>query len=855
MYVLNRHYKKESLDGAFWREIGVRYDAIMEQESLLVHKKLSGILVSLRISALKELCQMYGLDCSNSNEEGIKESLLKLGLEERRLLLLLHDLSNRKKKTIERYYNGLTFEETRFECSTLAKLLHLYRLSPIHLVEIFTCFVWDSKSSGKKYIFSNKISVTETRKIANEESYNKELKETLFKGTGSKNYYRVFSFSMHSKKVLILLYRQISDAPKPDFVSAPRNREVSQALFLIDAETNTVEIKSLVMEENSIKAYLDKTLGALSPIESEVFSAYEKDTFINSIVNGSTITASGKPVTDFMVYKIKFRGSPLRNSPQITLELDCLDIWPSVEEAYSNGTINLASVKDLESLYFKSSLGNRSIRSTILGNGNIIFTMDDSNLSVDNKKILTSKFFEKFGIPLFAEISNEHFEEGKADKIDYLLSISKIESPSSFVRSMLGELRDHNIIQDKTTRFYYCDNCKIEYTYEKDEEVPILCMDCEGDRIRRRSNDVLTVNIEAIYLFVKNKCKTGDAPWKIVRENHVKVGSSEFKCLHLWDEENEKGIQVLVTEKALHKAVLKNLNRLLKPTLLILVGQIEKLIDYSSYSCVEPINFGKIYMGGEREFPSILKDFSDKIYSRSKTYLSAAANDAHTELTAITTEKINDKKYSDKNFEDDVFVILKDIFPNAEKWGKELSGKAVPEGIFTLSYKDRGDSRPKQYVFSYDCKLNTNGQGYNLNKGEQRKALEYVNTLNANDYIKYFSDRQQLSGHIFISNKFNENNFKTMTEHFYKHLDDQYDTKAIFLDVDVLVYLHSIYLEYYELLRNSRNLFYKGLFELFSYEHITRESVDKALKKALDEKIAEYQHLEMHKITEELKTI
>ncbi|MGR6765165.1 hypothetical protein ACU1JV_25645 [Paenibacillus sp. T2-29] len=481
--------------------------------------------------------------------------------------------------------------------------------------------------------------------------------------------------------------------------------------------------------------------------------------------------------------------------------------------------------------------------------------MDDSNLSVDNKKILTSKFFEKFGIPLFAEISNEHFEEGKADKIDYLLSISKIESPSSFVRSMLGELRDHNIIQDKTTRFYYCDNCKIEYTYEKDEEVPILCMDCEGDRIRRRSNDVLTVNIEAIYLFVKNKCKTEGAPWKIVRENHVKVGSSEFKCLHLWDEENEKGIQVLVTEKALHKAVLKNLNRLLKPTLLILVGQIEKLIDYSSYSCVEPINFGKMYIGGERKFSSMLKDFSDKIYRRSKTYLSAAANDAHTELTTITTEKINDKKYSDKNFEDDVFVILKDIFPNAEKWGKELSGKAVPEGIFTLSYKDRGNSRPKQYVFSYDCKLNTNGQGYNLNKGEQRKALEYVNTLNANDYIKYFSDKQQLNGHIFISNKFNENNFKTMTEHFYKHLDDQYDTKAIFLDVDVLVYLHSIYLEYYELLRNSRNLFYKGLFELFSYEHITRESVDKALKKALDEKISEYQHLEMHKITEELKTI
>ncbi|WP_043890704.1 hypothetical protein [Paenibacillus sp. Aloe-11] len=854
MYVLNRHYKIEALDGAFWREIGVRYDAIMELESLLVHKKLSGVLVVLRLPALKELCQMYELDHSG-NEEQIKENLLKLSLEERRLLLLLHDLSNRKKKTIEKYYNDLAFEGIRYERSTLAKLLHLYRMSPIYLVEIFTCFVWDSKSSGKKYIFSKKITVNEARKIANEDSYNKELKETLFKGTGSKNHYRVFSYSIHSKKVLILLYRQISDAPKPDFVSAPRNREVSQALFLIDEEKNTVEIKSLIMEENAIRIYLDKTLGALSLIESEVFAAYEKETFVNSIINGSTITASGKPVTDFMVYKIKFRGSPLKNSPQITLELDYLDIWPSVEEAYSNGTINLASIKDVESLYFKSSLGNRNIRSTILENGNIIFTMDDSNLSIDNKEILNSKFFEKFGVPLFTEISNEQFEEGQADKIDYLLGVSKVENPSAFVRSMLGELRSHNIIQDKITKFYYCDNCKIDYNYEKDEEVPTLCVDCEGDRIGKGSNELVTVNIEAIYQFVKGKCKTGNTPWKIVRENHIKIGSSEYKCLHLWDETNEKGLQVLVTEKALHKAALKNLNRLLKPTMLILVGQTEKLIDYSNYSCVEPINFGRIYIEEEHLFPLMLKDISEKIYRRSKTYLSAAANDAHTELTTITTEKINNKKYTDKHFEDDVFAMLKDIFPNAEKWGKELSGKPVPEGIFTLSYKERGNNRPKQYVFSYDCKLNTNGQGYNLDKGEQRKALEYVNTLNANDYIQYFSDREQLSGHIFISNKFKESNFKTMTEHFYKHLDDQYDTKAIFLDVDVLVYLHSNYLKHYELLSNSRNLFYKGLFGLFSDEHITRESVDNALKKALDEKIAEYQHLEMRKITEELKSI
>ncbi|WP_372010068.1 hypothetical protein NBRC13296_05755 [Paenibacillus chitinolyticus] len=854
MHILNSQYHDAKIDNGFWREIGVKSDAITETDSILLSARIKTMLASLKMSALLELCELYDI-ATRENEESIKDQLCSLPLEQRHLILFLHDFSNRKKKTVYTFYDNVAPEETQYTKSSLAKLIHLYRINPVYLIQIFTWYLWDNRASGKLYVFDKAISSSVAHNIAREYNYHIQLRDTLFQGSGNKNYYRVFSSSNVNNKVLILLYRLISDAPRPDFVTAPRNREVSPALFLIDIEKKTVEIKALTTEESSIKKYLEQTLGSpLGQVQTEVFTEYKKEVFINTILKGSSTTAIGQPIRDFTVFKIKFRNSPLKNSPKVTLELDDLDIWPSVEEAHAQGAINLESLKDLESMHFRSSEGSRVIKSTILDNGNVIFSMDDSNLDHVSKKAIEQKFIEKFGVPLYREISNEHFEEGKADKIDYLLSASSVEKPSPYELSIIAALKDKRILEENITKYYFCANCRIDYSYEEPKDVPNECDNCDGQRIITKIGSVLNANVNEVYKLIKERIKVGNVTWFISRENELNLGPTKLKCMHLAIKRNEeKHLQLVFADKSIQKRALKYLNRQMKPTLLILIGQQERMIDYSDYSCVEPANFGKIYLKGEQEFSLFLDEIYDTLERRTKTYISATANAAFHAISNLSEEKLSKKEYTDKMFEDHVYAMLKDIFPNTEKWGKEMSGEEVPEGIFTISFRDDKENRVHQKVFSYDCKLNTNGKGYDLNISEQRKAVQYANTLNQNDYIRAFSDRNQLSGHIFISNQFRENNFKTMSEHFYQHLNDSYDTQAIFLDVKVLCYLYDNFCKHSVKINNSRKIFYRDVFKAMMAEQVTISSIDSVLRKALDEDLAEYKTLPTNKITLELK--
>lgn len=186
---------------------------------------------------------------------------------------------------------------------------------------------------------------------------------------------------------------------------------------------------------------------------------------------------------------------------------------------------------------------------------------------------------------------------------------------------------------------------------------------------------------------------------------------------------------------------------------------------------------------------------------------------------------------------------------------KKMSGKEVPEGIFALTYTVQGaEEQKKQYVFSYDCKLNKNSKGYDLGKGEQRKAYDYVEMLNKIKYITKFSNIKQLSAHIFISNNFNSNNYETMANHFYKKLPENYDTRPIFLPIEVLTFLHSEYRKNYRQIHNSRNIFMEALYQTLITDKLVVEidDIKEVMEQALDKDLADYSELDTTKVTKDV---
>lgn len=849
---LNSEYQDVNLaDKRFWRELGVSIDSIMEFEPLIINSQLQNTLNKQKKDVIADLCILYNIRVDERKENNIT-SLLNIDLDKKREILILQDFKNRRRSAINKYYKYKFESETeQFNSSTLVKLKHLIDNSLQTMIDIYTLYSWDIKNTGDLYTFEKKISKKEALKIPNE--YKETLVDALFAGVDRK--YKVFSYLNINSKIIVILYKQINDATRPDFDKALRNKEVVPLLFCIDVDEKTIEIKGASEKEKGrLIKYFKENFNGCHPtlVKTEIFNDYSPEDVIIAFTKG--ISPNKAELNDFIVNKITFRESPISNSPKVTLELENEDIWPSVIYAHINNCINLKSLKDIESLTIKSKGKSRSIRSIILESGNVLFTMNDSRLDEETKQNIVKNFNLKFGIPLNQEIINSKFEAGKADKVDYIMGIKKEDNLDSDALEVLQELKENLIIDPIVKRNFYCSICNLEREITEEIDLNNGCPECENPALKIKNINEYSLNLQSIKSFIRKSLKKLDS-WDISKgESNLVLGENElYSFFNLKHKEQDETLQVLITDQSIPLSIINRLKTMMTPTIIILIGQLEKFSHSYNSDCLHSITFGNIYVREEQMFPSLYSKVISNLKQRFKSYVHNAASIAATSLSSIVESPslISSKKYTNKKFEDDIYAILKDLFPNSIKWGKEASGKALPEGIFAITHFQRGATENEiKRVFSYDCKLNEDNKGYNLTKSEQRKATEYVNKLNDNDIIKNFSDKKELTGHIFISNKFKEAQFTTMQEHFYENLGENSNARPVFITLDVLLKIHKLYRDNYVHLSNSRNIFSKYLIQMFSQEVITSEIVDKVFKKILNRNVREYDQLDTDAVNE-----
>lgn len=851
---LNYDYKgKIEPDNLFWRELGVSIDSIMELSEPVVDSLLKPMFERQKNEVLQELCTLYGLEIPDKKENGVI-TLLKMTLENKREILILQDYKNRRKYSIDTYYKGkYSKEKVLFNSSTLTQLKHMLNISINNMIEVYTLYSWDIKGTGDQYTYEYGISQEEALKIPT--TYRDDLINELYKGSGQSKKYKVFSYTHFGSKVIIILYKQVNDTPRPDFDKAVRNKEVVPLIFCIDVKDKLIEIKGAsVKDKSNLVKYFQSNFERCNPIpiKHNVFENYDKEAVIKAFLKG--VPPGDAEVTDFVVNKIVFRDSPIKNSPKVLLELENEDIWPSVIYAYNNNCINLDSLKDIEGLTIKSGGKSRGVRSIILDNGNVLFTMDDSRLDSETKKTIISNFNKKFGIPLNQEIANSKFQAGRADKVDFILGTKKWENLDTIEAEILTELKAKSFIDSVEKDYFYCKGCKLEKEITKELDIKEGCPECGSEDLITKVKSEHIINIRTIKSFVRKSLKELNE-WEIKKgESNIAFDDKEhynfFNLKHL---ENDEILQVLVTDQSLPISVVNRLKTMMTPTIIIFIGHLEKFVHSYNVDCLQSITFGHLYTTDVQQFSNIYSQLIAKLKLRLKSYVAVAASTAAMSLSELQVNPslASTKKYTDKKFEDDIYAILKDLFPNSAKWGKEASGKALPEGIFAITHFRKGPQETEiKRVFSYDCKLNTDNKGYNLSKAEQRKAVDYVEKLNDNDIIINFSDKKELTGHIFISNKFQEVQFSTMQKHFYDSLGDASNAKPIFITIDVILKLHNLYRENFEFLSNSRNVFSKQLITLFSKEIITEEDIDALFKRVLNKGLQEYDQLDTEAVSE-----
>lgn len=854
---LNKEYSNKSLDNSFWREIGVSIDRISEYSHTEMLPKVKALLQIKSKKELRELTTLYDLELKEDKTDMIN-LLLTLEENNRREILILNDFQNRRKQSINKYYKiHFSKSDIHYTSSSLTQLKHLLTSSHLTMVELFTLYSWGIKGSGDLYTFEKGITKQHLNKIPTE--YSKTIINTLYKGSGNKNEYRVFSYFETESSVLVTLYKKINDAPRADFDKAVRNKEVVPLMFEVNIKEKLIEIKSPTQtdKQNLLKYFKENYVNCSpSPIKLDVFEEYDKSEVISSFLKRTPNAL--KKVEDFIVNKIVFRESPIKNSPRVTLELENEEIWPSVTHAHINNCVNIESLKDIESMTVKTEGVTRKVRSIMLDNGNIVFTLDDSRLSENTKRKIFDKFKNSFGIPINQEIANSKFKAGEADKIDYFLSQSKPQTIIDSSKDTYDSLVKDKILYTISHHYFFCKECNFEQKIKEKEDVPTECPECGCNEIKRKNITEQKYNSSTIKSFTKKTLSKFD-DFELAKSNsNIVFDDEKLEFIKLKNKDTDEIIQVLIIDQVLSQKMLRRMKTMMTSTIIIFIGQSEKNIQSYSSDCIHAITFGSIYVQEEHMFGSFYSEIYNKLKIRQKSIVGNAATLAEEALKSLETFPSEiDAKYTDKKFEDDVYAILKDIFPNSEKWGKEASGKAVPEGIFAVSFNEKGRIKnEKKSVYSYDCKFTRQDSGYELNRGEKRKAVEYVETLNGNDIIQSFSNSQELTGHIFISNKFKESQISTVKDYFYEKLSDSSNAMPIFLSLEVLLFLYRSYREEYEQVNNMRDLFNKELVKLLSKDSkdsktsIEIDDVKKLIKKVQNENLREHAVLDTKSVSE-----
>ncbi len=858
MHTQDVTYQQQIYSETYWRNLGVSYNAINELEET---KQISYLRRFLRTMSLKELeeltIQLDVTPVEGAQAIDLTNKLLEVSEAERLMLLLLNDFQKRKKMTIMNFYNR-NITDGQYENAS-AQLLEIFNKDPNNLSSILTYHYWLSRASGQMYHFDQSIGIDKVKSLLTEKQYTENLGKLLKRHSTHDNNYKLFSYSIIQDTLCIgLLYKEINDTSIPDFDDAVRNKQVDVRLFAIDTAHSSLEIKAKANSEYAaIKEFIEKNCDCtLVTLSNDVFKQYEKSKVMNAMLGEDT--ATGTVINDFLVDKVVFRSSPLTNSPEIAMQTINKSIWPTIADAHDKGTIDINSLKDLKSISFKSMDVRRTIYSRIKDNGNIIFTMNDARMNDKILQAIKEKFKDKFGIPLFQEISNQQFKAGEIDIVDYVLGYCNTLEQESHIQTMYDKLLEDNILEKQSIIYADCSDVTCLYqetehdTIHEDLPCPICAEELTFDTVE--STEINMKNIQKYVIDKLNKwCSNNN--WKMNANSQLTYDKTPLQIIKISNNDKNQVLQFFIVNKTIKKGLLKKLTKMMDPIVIIFAGQREDLIEEYTENCIEAMTFGKLYVQEDDQMANFIENIYHDLALRTKTTIATAASKAYQSMQVIQKmpSQIKPDEYSSSDLEDDGFTLIKDLFMNAVKWGKEKSGQAVPEGVFSISFQKQRRSK-ESYAFSFDFKLTRKDEGHNLNKSEQRKAADYVNDLNESDELTNFTHLNELTGHIFISNCFKETQKEYIKEHFEKYVVEDTNSKPILLTTDTLMHLHAKYREHFEEIEYKKTYFYERLYKILVNDTniVTNSDIDVLISDVLSRRWQDTASLDTDRLTREL---
>jgi hypothetical protein len=852
MLPLNKRFLIDFIEEKYWIGLEVHYNKINDQWEDFYQFKLEKALLSMNLSQLQELCEISSIEFVENKEEVINKIISNKDIS--KLLYYLKEFQSKKKKAINELYEWLFLNsEKRYDLSSISKLFHLYLENKTFLFDVFTLYKWGIKASGNKYLTKKKFKAKDLIEIGSNNQFVDKITNTMH-SKSKLHHYKVVSTATNSgHKIIVLIYKQMADVLLADFDGNKSNKKVSEIMFEIDLDDRSISIKSgNKTDEESLIEYFDTNFSMdLQKYKMETYTGFSKVKFEQLLVSPDL---SEKLDYKAFISSISFHSSSLWKSPAVTFDLKDDDVWPAVVEANKIGVIRPKSLKDIK--YIKltfNDFSSKRIYSKTEKNGDITFRLQDANLSKKQIQQTNDIFEMLLELPINQPISNKGFAEGIADKVDFILKSCNPDELGA-IKELFDELLEKGLINQTSISGFSCANEDCQTFY--DQLPKNDCEVCGDENFTQIQKTKYDLNFNKVKTYTKKQLTAwaNNRGYSLLKPTTLTLYEKKYELFNL--EKDYQSIQILVTNELLPGRTLRRFRKLLTPTIVIYVGYQD--FDYMNQNSdsIYPMNFGQIYSYKNDELYDRLDKIIDIIESRAMTIVTQASSTAYESLLNLSKVEEELGPYTDREFEDDVFAIIKDIFPNADKWGREMSGERVPEGLFSLQYNTQVGTTTQEYrrIYSFDCKLTSKEKGYDLGISEKRKAWDYIDELHKVRDITKYSDKNEVSGHIFITNKYKENQIDEMRKFFNEKMSDKTSTLPIFIEVEQIILIHKLFRQNYKEILIRRNTFYEEMNKLLIQEDgIIKESDILDCFEEVLEQEPEQRHLDMVRVRKNLK--
>jgi len=536
----------------------------------------------------------------------------------------------------------------------------------------------------------------------------------------------------------------------------------------------------------------------------------------------------------FKLIGIKFRETQLPNKSQLVLKNN-KDIREDINELESEGVISPKSFTDVKELAFKSIKNDKLVKIKLIHlDDGFKFEIDDKGIEDKERDEIKRLLTETLGL-----IFNEKYDykpQYDTKWIFHKILDGSIITYEKYFKDLPSEKKKvlNDIIKVEDRKSKICKSCGSKVSGNK-------CKKCGSIDIQITKEKAINVKEKEILKLIEEKFKLlkKSLNYSDISYDNIEIETKEHFVLKFFR-----------TEKRGTKSLSRYIKFYIFP---ISKGKIPKRTDeyLENYGF---IIFGNSWFTTKRFTPFGYADLYEVIFSDTNKLkeifrLLIENSLKGLEERVVSLSSASEKRLlniggyvnSPKDFERDVFYILKRVFPLSERWGRV--GKRESDGLIIFT-----DENDNYFVASYDPKLSETE--YKLDSDEQNKAIFYVLDESQFENIKLLK-KEIIDAHILISNKFDSsklNNFINGIRKWYKllekHSEKSFKVPIIFLEIKQLLELYRLYCQNFCFIRSIpevNKMFLEGVKELLTtndWKVITDQDIENFEEKLLKVKDA-----------------